>query len=177
MKKSLFFLFISVMILVLPIVCVGQGFFKPVPKPRIDQSTGLFVEGSDTDKWAWRPTVQLPALKILRAAENTPGTQNPSDAIISAQILTSVGGGVSRQHLIYDKDKDKWVSKFTTSLIVLLAGDFQQNNSELNISPALTFGLFEDLPIILGFGYNLGDTGGRGRLFGCLSVGINFNNK
>lgn len=175
MKKNLNVFHFILLSLILPKICTGQNFFKPIPKPRIEPSTGLFVEGSATEKWEWRPTVQLPALKILRAAESAPNTQNSSDAIISAQILTSVGGGISRQHLIYDKEKDKWVAKFTTSLVILLAGDFEQNNSELNISPALTFGFFEDFPLIVGVGYNLGDTGGRGRLFGCLSIGINFN--
>lgn len=122
-------------------------------------------------KSAWRPVVTLPAIKIT-------GSTRPN-AKIDAQVLTAVGGGISRQRLVWDKQKGAtggWRSTFSWSPVtVLVAGSFTDKDALLNVSPAMTFGFFDNL-IMLGAGYDLGDVVGRKRLFGLMSIGINFNN-
>lgn len=49
--------------------------------------------------WEWRPQVTIPALKIT--------TSKRGEAKLDAQILTSVGGGISFQKLILVSDGNR----------------------------------------------------------------------
>jgi hypothetical protein len=139
-----------------------KSFFSRLPNPKNNEPE---------DSWEWRPVVAIPALKIVESSR--------SNAVIDAFILASVGGGVSLQHLKFDESgnngKGEWVCSFSFSpLTVLLTGSYTAD-TQLDVSPAMTIGLWSNR-IMVGAGYDLGEVSGRSRLFGLLSLGINFNN-
>ena len=140
-----------------------KSFFSPLPKPV------AVAEGSESKVWRWRPVVALPAIRFTQSAAE--------DEVLAAGLFTSVGGGISYQHLIVSgEDEAKWKSSFSWSPITLLvSGNFQDGNSNLNLSPCTTVGFFNNL-IMIGGGIDLGKKTGPSRLFGVLSIGVNFNN-
>ena len=140
-----------------------DGFFKPIPKPTDQQ---LF----DTDvikQNKWRPSITLPALKLVESSRD--------DAVVDALVLTSTGGGISYQMLEYDSKAEKWKSNFSFSpATILLSGNLTSDNP-IDISYAMTLGIFDDM-IMLGGGIDLGSVTGRSRWFGMISIGVSLNN-
>jgi hypothetical protein len=144
-----------------------KAFFSPIPKPK----TALAPGESYEKMWKWRPTVALPALKLIDSDQG--------DRKLDAFLLASTGGGLSLQQGEFFTDNDqqkRWRCNFSWSPItVLLSGDLSADNP-VNISYATTLGFFNNL-LMIGVGYDFGDiTGRNSRLFGLLSVGINLNN-
>lgn len=146
-----------------------KKFFRPISK---DATLKLYQE----DEWEWRPIVSIPALKITDSSRD--------GAKLDAMLLTSVGGGITWQKGKNVKKFDnqgqeieRWRSSFSWSpATILLAGNFTNENSTLDISYAQTIGFFDNL-LMLGGGYNFGYVEeGRSRFFLLLSIGINFNN-
>ncbi len=162
------------------ILCIGsvstfsqsalKKFFSPIP-PLTDKE--LQAEGGSRTKWDWRPAATIPALKLVESSR--------PNASIDGYMLTSAGGGITYQKLVWESNEDnpkkgKWVSKFSWSpLTVLVAGNFD-GNTAIDVSPAMTVGFFQNL-LMLGGGYDLGTVpSGRSRFFGAISININFNN-
>jgi len=140
-----------------------KKFFSPIPKP---SSQAPPIDGNNKKQWEWRPIVSLPALKLTKSSR-------PS-AEVDALLLTSTGGGISIQKIDFDGD-NKAKSTFSWSPItILLSGNLSAENP-IDISAATTVGFFNNL-LMVGGGYDLGSVNGRGRWFGLVSIGINFNN-
>ena len=145
----------------------SQGFFKPVEKPLIaaDVASPTIVE-----KWEFRPTVALPALKLVQSTRS-------NGAQIDGLLFTSTGGGVSLQKLKFDSNSgdNKWKSTFSWSpIIILLSGNLSADNP-VDVSYAMNFGFFNNL-LTIGGGYDFGAVGDRSRFFAGLSLGISLNN-
>lgn len=137
-------------------------FFDPIPKPELE------IKGvQDNTRSEWRPVVAIPALKLIESTRE--------NAQLDALVLTQVGGGVSYQKLEYDSENKKWVCKWSISPMTVLLSANTANDNPIDISYAATVGLFDNL-IMVGVGWDFGDVGDRSRLFGLLSMGINFNN-
>lgn len=163
MKKFYYILFFSLF----ASISFAQGlkaFFSPIPKP---VAKALPAEGGVEKNWSWRPIVSLPALKITESIR--------ADAQVDALLLTSTGGGISIQKTVYEPATQRWKSVFSWSpATVLLSGNLSADNP-INISYVTTIGFFNNL-LMIGGGYDLGSVDGRSRVFGVLSIGINFNN-
>ena len=133
--------------------------------------TAMLERADGTTETAWRPVVNLPALKLTESVR--------PDAQVDGQVLTSVGGGISVQRLRWNSNKGDeggWVSTFSFSpLTILVSGNFGGDDARLDVSPAMTIGFFDNV-IMFGGGWDLGKVTGRSRAFGLLSIGINFNN-
>lgn len=140
-----------------------KEFFSIVPKPDPSKIEQAATQG----EWKWRPIVTLPALKITESTR--------PDAKADVFLLTSAGGGISYQRLIYNSGTEKWECKFSWSpLTILLSGNLTAAKP-IDISLATTIGIFNNL-IMYGLGIDLGEVQGRSRIFGLLSIGININN-
>lgn len=143
-----------------------KKFFSPIPSP-IKNTDRLGQVSSEEPKWALRPIVVLPALKLTESTRK--------DAKLDALLLTSTGGGISYQRLVYNTEDKKYECTFSWSpLTVLLSGNLSSDNP-IDLSLATTVGFFNNL-IMFGCGYDLGSVGERSRFFGLLSIGINLNN-
>ena len=139
---------------------------EPIPDTGPEQPEP--VAGLASTKWEWRPTVTLPAFKIVESTRE--------DSKIDVFVLSSVGGGISYQKLKFDDETQRWKSIFSWSPItVLLAGNLNDTDSPLDLSLATTLGFVNNL-FMIGAGYDLGRVEDRSRFFGLLSIGINFNN-
>jgi len=154
-----------------------KKFFSPLPlpdgalrEPIPDRGPEQPVPVPDLAslKWEWRPTVTLPAFKIVESTRE--------DSNIDVFVLSSVGGGISYQKLKFDDETQRWKSIFSWSpLTVLLAGNLNDPDTSLDLSLATTLGFVNNL-FMIGAGYDFGRVEDRSRFFGLLSVGINFNN-
>jgi len=134
-----------------------------MPKPE----SSLPTEGGEEKRWEWRPIVSLPAFKITESTR--------PDAKVDALLLTSTGGGISIQKLVYNKEKKRYESSFSWSPVsILLSGNLSADNP-IDLSYLTSLGFFNNI-VMFGIGYDLGTVSGRSRLFGALSIGINFNN-
>lgn len=143
----------------------GQGFFKPIPPPDVQALVDDPVNGAVTKEW--RPIVNLPAFKLVESSRE--------NAQVDALVLTSTGGGVAWQKLKYDSATKKWKSLISVSPATILLSGNLSANSPIDIAYAATVGFLNNY-IMVGAGYDLGTVEGRSRVFGLLSVGINFNN-
>lgn len=166
---------LAISMVLLSCVCANsQGFIKRLftakPPPTLEQLT---AEGGSNVDWDWRGAATIPALKLVESTR--------PDALLDGYAFTSAGGGITYQKLEWQSEGDdplkgKWVSKFSWSpLTVLLVGNFDDNTA-IDPSLATTVGFFQNL-FMLGVGVDLGSVpSGRSRLFGALSININFNN-
>ena len=147
--------------------CFGQGlksFFSPIPAPQLGI---LPSEGGTKPSWQWRPIVSLPALKLTESTR--------AGAKLDALLLTSTGGGISVQKLIFDETDKRWKSGFSWSPATILLSGNLSAEKPIDISYATTIGFFNNL-LMFGAGYDLGFVENRSRIFGVVSIGINFNN-
>lgn len=156
-----------------------EEFFSPL-EPPLQESNSDWTLSTDSvklfipkTKWKLRPLVSLPALKITQSTRE--------DAEADVFLLTSTGGGISFQKLEavppdQENPSGKWKSTFSWSpLTVLLSGNLAADDP-IDLSLATTVGFFNNL-LMFGVGYDLGTVEGRGRGFGVVSIGINFNNQ
>ncbi|MDO9069596.1 MAG: hypothetical protein Q7W05_14235 [Deltaproteobacteria bacterium] len=147
-----------------------KSFFSTVPPP--ETQFGIMKETEYSPVWKWRPIVALPAFKIVESTRE--------DAEVDVFLLTSTGGGISWQKLKWEasessSDGGKWNCLFSVSpLTVLISGNLQADDP-LDISLASSVGVMNNL-FMIGGGYDLGQVEGRGRWFGLISIGLNFNN-
>jgi len=120
--------------------------------------------------WEWRPVVSIPAIKLTESTR--------PNASVDGTVLTSVGGGVSLEHLKWNSrhgEQGGWESTFAFSPLTVLVSGKSEANVQLDVSPAMTVGLWQN-KFLLGAGYDLGEVKGRSRWFGLLSIGISFIN-
>ena len=121
-------------------------------------------------RWALRPTVTIPAVRLVRSAR--------AGAELDAQLLSSVGGGVTFESLRWEQPATgdgRYVADLTWSpATVLFTGRTEGGTTTLDVAWATGVGFFDNR-IQVGAGYNFGAVAARQRVFGLLSVGINFN--
>ncbi|MBD1364429.1 hypothetical protein IDJ77_11475 [Mucilaginibacter sp. ZT4R22] len=170
--------FFLVLLCLIPFVVKAQKtglgkFFSPIPRPTVQNEfktgtpDGPSVIPPPETTTAWRPSVVIPALKIV--GSDLPNTK------VDALLLTSVGGGLTYEKLTWDEKKNKWHSTFSFSPLTVLINGNLSSSTPINLSYATTIGFFDNL-IMFGAGYDLGTVNNRSRLFGLLSIGLNFNN-
>lgn len=163
---------LSTTTLLLIVLIIGPGVVLGAQgnsRPRFFSSVPLDGKTKNDVQWEWRPQITIPALKITKSKR--------AEAKLDAQILTSVGGGLSLQKLIVVEENGvkRWVSNFSySSLTVLISGDTAEG-STLDISYATTVGFFNNA-LMFGLGYDFGRVEGRRRTFFLMSIGINLNN-
>jgi hypothetical protein len=166
-----FLLLVAVVIILCSISCVRAvesskswlgSFFSPVPIPDLpDKQLSFNVE------WKLRPIIALPALKVTKSTRE--------NAILDVGALTSTGAGISLQRLEYDLNTEKWDCTFSISPVTILFSGSLAPDRTIDLSWVTTVGFFNNI-IMFGFGYDFGSAQARSRLFGVLSVGMNFNN-
>jgi hypothetical protein len=150
-----------------PVDLAGKTLTDKTGKPLTDES-GKPKTGC-TGCIQFRPSVIIPALKIVESMR--------PNVLFDAQVLSSVGGGVSFQFSTPTADDDPSPNTYfsISPLTILVNSDTASAGTPLNISWAGTIGFFNDA-IMFGGGYDFGDIGLRhSRWFGLLSIGINFN--
>jgi hypothetical protein len=125
------------------------------------------VQAADFTCKTWRPLVNIPALKLVQSTR--------PNAKVDVFLLTSVGGGLSYEKLKWNAATLKYSSVVSFSPLTLLITGHVTAATALDLSPALTVGGFNNL-LMGGVGVDLGSVTGRSRVFGLLSIGVNFNN-
>ncbi len=140
----------------------NDGLFKYFFKAR---PVELGFVDSNKPKWEFKPTVQIPAIKVTESIRE--------NAQLDATFLASAGGGLTLQNTIVKDGKN--YSKFSwTPVMFLLTGDTSKDNP-LDLSYCTTVGFFNNL-LQFGIGYDFGTVQDRSRVFGVLSLGINITN-
>lgn len=146
--------------------CFSQSIFKIVPKPPVAAAAAATAE-TPIIKRVWRPTVVLPALKLVQSTR----PESQLDGLLSP----STGGGISFQKLAFNSDTNKWESLISFSpATILLTGNLTADNP-IDLSYVANVAFFNNL-IAVGVGYDFGNVGDRSRLFFGINLGISLNN-
>ena len=133
----------------------SQSLFKPIPKPKGHVYALSITPSTDASSgaamWSWRPMATAPIFRYQKGSFNA----------------TTIGGGISYQHLVYDAINQRYNSTISLSPATFLVG---QNNG-FDFSYAGTVGFFNNI-LLFGGGYDFSQKA----FFGLITLGVQFNN-
>ncbi len=142
-------------------------FFKsrPIFIDSIKTSEGIIKLANLDPIWEFKPTVQVPNLKITESTRE--------NILLDASLIGSIGGGITLQRSII-KNERNYATFSWTPIMLLITGD-RTKDEPLDLSYCTTVGFFNNL-LQVGVGYDFGTVEDRSRFFLVTSLGINITN-
>lgn len=122
--------------------------------------------GDKQTEWLFSPMLTLPAIKLSKSDD--------PNVSYDTSILSGIGGGISLNHVYVDKKEKRESEQIKSDYSVGLSALVMTNESNrLDTSLALSFGMLNN-NIMIGVGYDLGETTKKERHYFLLGFGVNF---